>query len=76
MEFVHPIHRGETAMDGAPGFWWRPAAGCFHGVNEDSGWLTASSEEVGEECAALFGEDAGGDFDFVVELGVIHDGED
>jgi hypothetical protein len=38
--------------------------------------LAAGSEEVGEEGAALFGEEGGGDFDFVVELGMVHDGED
>jgi hypothetical protein len=38
--------------------------------------LAAGAEEVGEQGAALFGEEVGGDFDFVVELGVVHDGED
>jgi hypothetical protein len=38
--------------------------------------LAAGAEEVGEEGAALFGEEVGGDFDFVVELGMVHDGED
>jgi hypothetical protein len=33
-------------------------------------------EKVGEEGAALFGEEAGDDLDFVVELRVVHDGED
>src|ERR1700733_12383714 len=33
-------------------------------------------KKVGEHLAALFGEEAGCDFDFVVELRVIHDGED
>jgi len=36
--------------------------------------LSASfDEKVGEEGAALVGEESGGDFDFVVELGVVHD---
>ena len=33
-------------------------------------------EEVGEQGAALVGEEAGGEFDLVVELGVVHYGED
>jgi len=33
-------------------------------------------EKIGEEGAALFGEEAGDDLDFVVELRVVHDGED
>jgi hypothetical protein len=33
-------------------------------------------KKVGEHLAALFGEKAGCDFDFVVELGVVHDGKD
>jgi hypothetical protein len=37
--------------------------------------LAAGAEEVGEERAALIGEQAGDDFDAVVELGVIHDAE-
>jgi hypothetical protein len=37
---------------------------------------TSFKEEVGEKGAALFGEEAGGDFDLVIELGVVHDGED
>src|ERR1700761_1037382 len=37
--------------------------------------LATGAEEVGEERAALRGEEAGGDFDFVIELGVVHDGE-
>ena len=42
-----------------------------------AGWqLAAGAEEGGEEGAALFGEEAGGDFDLVVELGVVHDAED
>ena len=36
---------------------------------------TSFDEKVGEEGAALFGQEAGGDFDFVVELGMVHDGE-
>jgi hypothetical protein len=42
----------------------------------DENNLASGAEEVGEERAALFGEKAGGDFDFVVELGMVHDGED
>jgi hypothetical protein len=39
--------------------------------------LSASfDEKVGEDLATFVGEEAGGDFDFVVELGVVHDGED
>ena len=42
-----------------------------------SGWQSAAgAEEGGEERAALFGEEAGGDFDLVVELGVVEDAED
>lgn len=40
------------------------------------GALASLYEEVGEHGAALFGEEAGGDFDFVVELRVVHDVED
>jgi hypothetical protein len=43
----------------------------------DGGLLTAAlDEKVGKELAALFGQEARGDFDLVVELGVVHDGED
>jgi len=35
----------------------------------------ALAEEVGEQRAALFGEQAGGDFDAVVKLRVVDDGE-
>ena len=38
--------------------------------------LTAGAEEVGEERSALVGEQAGGDFDAVVELGMVEDAED
>ena len=38
--------------------------------------LAAFAEKSCEEGAALFGEEVGGDFDFVVELGVVHNGED
>ncbi len=38
--------------------------------------LAAGAEEVGEEGAALVGEQAGDDLDAVVELGVVHDAED
>jgi hypothetical protein len=37
---------------------------------------SALEKKVGEHLTAFFGEEAGGDFDFVVELGVVHDGED
>jgi hypothetical protein len=37
---------------------------------------TAGAEKVGEEAAALFGEEAGDNFDFVVELRVVHYAED
>ena len=40
------------------------------------GALAPLYEEVGEHAAAVIGEEAGGDFDTVVELGVVHDGED
>ena len=36
----------------------------------------AFEKEIGEHAAALFGEEAGGDFELVVELRVVHDGED
>ncbi len=39
-------------------------------------FLAAFAEKVGEEGAALVCEEAGGEFDFVVELGVVHDAED
>ncbi len=42
----------------------------------DGLFAAAFAEEVGEERAALFGEEAGDDFELVVELGVVHDGED
>jgi hypothetical protein len=38
--------------------------------------LAAGAEEVGEERATLVGQEAGDYFDFVVELGVVHDAED
>ena len=37
--------------------------------------LAACAKEVSKECATLVGEEAGGDFDFVIELGMVHDGE-
>jgi hypothetical protein len=37
---------------------------------------TSFDEKIGEEGAALFGEEVGDDLDFVVELRVVHDGED
>ena len=40
------------------------------------GELAAGAEEVGEERSALTGEQAGGDFDAVVELGMVEDAED
>ena len=39
-------------------------------------YSAAGAEEVGEERARFFGEGAGGEFDAVVERGVVHDGED
>ena len=41
-------------------------------------WLLSATlqKKVAEECATLFGEEAGDDFYLVVELGVVHDGED
>ena len=45
--------------------------GVLHFVQDDDlrgGISAAGAEEVGEECAALVGEEAGDDFDFVVEL--------
>ena len=39
--------------------------------------FSASGEKkVAEHGAALFGEEAGGYFDFVIQLGMVHDGED
>jgi hypothetical protein len=51
-------------------------AAAARGVGDSCRLLAAGAEEVGEEGAALFGEEAGDDLDFVVELGVVHDGED
>jgi hypothetical protein len=45
-------------------------------ASSDEDKLAAGAEEVGEEGAALFAEQAGDDFDLMVELGVVHDGED
>jgi hypothetical protein len=39
-------------------------------------FLTAFAKKSSEEGAALFSEDVREDFDFVIELGVVHDGED
>ena len=38
-------------------------------------WSAAGAEEVGEEGSTLVGEEAGEDFDAVVELGVVDDAE-
>ena len=50
---------------------------CVHRMRvEAASFPRRLEEKVAEHAAALFGEEAGGDFDSVVELGVVHDGED
>src|SRR5580698_9615915 len=49
---------------------------CVHRMRVEALLSAAFKEKVAEHAAAFFGEEAGGDFDAVVELRVVHDGED
>src|SRR5258708_27798996 len=55
---------------------WILRVGWMRGGRVERIFAATFEEEIGEEGAALFGEEVGSDFDFVVELGVVHDGED